>query len=358
MKRSLYKIVLAAALISIAATTTVAQEVTKAYNKVFSVNQTTAVVISNRYGDVTVETWDKNEVSIDVVVTAEMSSRDRSERLLEMISVEFIENDTSVGAKTILDSRFSSITRGSGTNRFKIDYTVKMPGKNNLNIANRYGNIKIGEHPGWVNIDLRYGNLFALRLTRGNVKPINCIAISYGKATVDEANWLSVVTRYTTDLSIRKVQAIMLDSRYSKVIIDEAGSMVADSKYDNISVKNINNYVAEAAYTSMKFETLTNSLNLVAKYGSFEAANVPSGFESLTVDASYCGITMGIDKNAAYKLEAEIKYGSITYCEECIDIERKIVESTSREIAGTAQPGKNPSATVKIKSSYASVRLR
>lgn len=358
MKKSVYKLVLAATLVSIAAATTTAQEVTRTYSKVFPLDPVTAVVISNRYGDVTVENWDKNEVSIDVVVTAEMSTPDRSERLLEMISINFIENDTSVGATTELDSRFSTITRGSGTNRFKIDYTIRMPGKNNLNIANRYGNIKIDEHPGWVNIDLRYGNLVALRLTRGNVKPINCIAISYGKATIDEANWLSVITRYTTDLSIRNVQAMMLDSRYSKVTIDKAGSMVVDSKYDNISVKNINNYVAETSYTNMKFGTLYNSLNLSAKYGSFEAATVPTGFESLTVDASYCGITMGIDRTAAYKLDAKVNYGSLSYCEDCIEIQRRIVESSSREIAGVAQPDKNPSATVTIKSSYASVRLR
>ena len=285
-------------------------------------------------------------------------SRDRSERLLEMINIEFVENDTSVGATTVLDSRFSSITRGSGTSRFKIDYTVRMPGGNNLNIANRYGNIKIDEHPGWVNIDLRYGNLVALRLTRGNVKPINCIAISYGRATIDEANWLSVISRYTNDFSIRKVQAMMLDSRYSKFTIDEAGSIVADSKYDNISVKNINNFVAETAYTSMKLGTLSTSLNLMARYGSFEATTVPPGFESLTVDASYCGITLGIDRAAAYRLEAKINYGSLSYCEECIDIRRRVVENTSREVAGVAHPDRNPSATVTIKSSYGSVRLR
>ncbi len=349
---------MAAVVISIAATNAKGQEITREFSRLFKVDDATAVVISNRYGDVTVETWNRNEVSIDVLVTAEMSTTERSEKLLEMISVEFVENDTSVGATTLLDSRFSTVTRGAGTNRFKIDYTVRMPGKNNLNIANRYGNIKIDEHPGWVNIDLRYGNLVALRLTRGNQKPINCIALSYGKATIDEAGWLSIISRYITDLSIRKVQAMMLDSRYSKVTIDEAGSIVADSKYDNIDVRNINNFVAETAYTTMKFETLYNSLNLDAKYGSFAADAVPAGFESLIVDAAYCGITLGIDRNAAYKLQAKVNYGSLSYCEECIDIQTRITENTSKEIAGTARPGDNPAASVNIKSSYASVRLR
>lgn len=358
MKRSVYRIALAAMVIIIAAANTTAQEVTRKYSKVFSVSPSTAVVVSNRYGDVNVETWNRNEVSIEVVVTAEMATRDRSERVVEMISIEFSEGDNTVEAKTVLDSRFSTVTRGSGTSRFKIDYTVRMPGKNDMNITNRYGNVKIDEHPGWVNVNLQYGNLVALRLTRGNVKPLNCITLSYGRATIDEANWLSVVSRYASDFSIRKVQAMMIDSRYSKFIIDEAGSIVADSKYDNISVKAINNFVAETSYTNVKLSTLNNSLNLVARYGSFEATSVPSGFESLSVDASYCGVTLGIDRNAAYRLEAKVNYGSLSYCDECIDIRRRIVESTSRELIGVARPERNPTAIVNIKSSYASVRLR
>lgn len=359
MRKQVYSILaLIAAILLLSTTTATSQELTKDYSRSFTATSGKTVSISNRYGDVNIETWDRNEVSVEVRVTVEMTSRDRSERLIEQIEIEFFEADTAVGAKTVLGDRFSSTTRGVGTSRFSIDYTVKMPSQNNLTVLNRYGNIKMGTHPGRINIDLRYGNFYAMKLTRGNIKPVNLISISYGKASIDEANWLSAIIRYTTDFNVTNVQAMTLDSRYSKVIIDNAGSIVSDSKYDNISVREINNLVLDGAYTGVKLGTLTNSLKVNAKYGSIDATSVPAGFESISVDASYCGISLGINRSAKYRLDAKVNYASLSYCEECVDIQRRIIESNSREISGIAGSDKSPAATVNIRSSYGSVRLR
>ncbi len=359
MKRQVYSILaITAAVLLCSATPARSQELTRDFSKSFTVNSSKEVDLSNRYGDISIETWDKNEVLIEVRVTVEMNSRERSERLLDLIQIEFIESDSTVGAKTVLDDRFSSATRGTGSNRFSIDYTVKMPARNDLTIANRYGSIKMNDHSGRVDIDLRYGNLYAGKLTRGNVKPVNAISISYGKANIEEANWLSAVVRYTNDFNITRVQAMTLDSRYSKIVVESAGSVVADSKYDNLNINEIRNLVVDGAYTSIKLATLTNSLRLNVKYGSFEATTVPAGFESISVDAAYCGVTMGIDRAAKYRLDARVTYGSLSYCEECVDIQKRIIESNSREVSGVAGSDKSPAATVNISSSYGSVRLR
>jgi hypothetical protein len=359
MKKQLFRaLTLTTAILITSAIPINAQELTKDFNKTFTVSPSTVVSISNRYGDVKFETWNKNEVVIDVKVTVEMSSADRSEKLLSLIDVEFFESDTSVGAKTILDERFSSATRGMGKSRFSIDYTVKMPGNNTLHAANRYGNIGLGNHSGRVNIDLKYGNLAAMNLSRGNIKPLNTISIAYGKATIEEANWLSASIRYTNDLTITRVQAMTLDSRYSKIAVEDAGSLVIDSKYDNINVRNINNFVVNCAYTSTRLGTVSNTLDVEARYGSFDATTVPAGFESIAVDGAYCGIGIGIDPSSRYKLDARVSYGSLSYCEECVEIQRRIVESNTKEVSGIAGGDANPAATVDIKSSYGSVRLR
>ena len=359
MKKSAYRsALLIAATIMLSATTSVAQTATKNFSKTFPVKTDQTVVISNRYGDVTVEPWNRNEVSIEVIVSVEMPTGDRADRLISQIDVLFFENDTAVGAKTVLDERFSVNTRGIGTSRFSIDYTVKMPAKMAIDLSNRYGHINMAEHSGHVNIDLRYGNLAAYRFTRGNEKPINNLTIHYGKATIDEINWMSITSRYVTGFNIVKAQALLLDSRYSKFTIDEAGSIVTDTKYDNFSIPRINNFVAEGAYTTYKIGTLTGKLNLDTKYGSCAVDYIPAGFESLKVDASYCSITMGIDRAAEYRLDARVSYGSLTYCEECTDITRRIIEGSTREIAGVAGRNSNPSATVSVKSAYGAVRLR
>jgi hypothetical protein len=123
-------------------------------------------------------------------------------------------------------------------------------------------------------------------------------------------------------------------------------------------VREINNLAFDGAYTGVKLGTLLNSLKLNARYGSFEATSIPAGFESISVDAAYCGVTMGIDRSSKYRLDAKVNYASLSYCEECVDVQKRIVENNSREISGIAGSDKSPSASVTIKSSYGSVRLR
>ena len=61
------------------------------------------------------------------------------------------------------------------------------------------------------------------------------------KASIDEAGWLDLTERYVGSMEITKSQAILLDSKYSKLSLGETSSMVGESKYDNIRIDNIKN---------------------------------------------------------------------------------------------------------------------
>ena len=74
--------------------------------------------------------------------------------------------------------------------------TVKMPVGTDLTLSNKYGNTDIDELHGLVNLDIKYGNLTAGKLTRGNVKPLNKLNLAYGKGSIDEAGWLDLNDRY------------------------------------------------------------------------------------------------------------------------------------------------------------------
>src|SRR5450759_4421659 len=89
-------------------------------------------------------------------------------------------------------------------------------------LSNKYGNTDLDELHGLVNLDIRYGNLTAGKLTRGNVKPLNKLNLAYGKATIDEAGWLDLTVRYVGSIDITKSQAILLDSNYSKLSLGAA----------------------------------------------------------------------------------------------------------------------------------------
>jgi hypothetical protein len=334
-----------------------AQEVTKEFHKEFNVTQNTTLNINNKYGDVVVQKWDKDQVVIDVKVTVELPNREKAEKLISYIDVQFNESGDAVSAKTVIDDKFNFTGWGGDSRRFSIDYNVKMPAGITLVLANRYGNTEIDELSGQVLLDIKYGNLTAGKLTRGNVKPLSKVNIAYGKGNIDEAGWLDLVIRYVGSMEVTKSQAILLDSKYSKLSLGETSSVVGESKYDNLRIESIKNLVLENGYTETNIGTLTKKLSYIGSYGSFSVEAIPPEFEEINVETRYMGVRLGISESASYNLEAEVSYGGLKYNEDNFRIQKRIVENNSTELSGIAGKSESPSAKVKVSASYGSVRL-
>ncbi len=86
--------------------------------------------------------------------------------------------------------------------------------------------------------------------------------MAYGKAEIESAGWIDLIIRYVGELSIDECQALLLDSKYSKISIDKISSLVAESKYDKLEIDNINNLVLDAGYTDINVGSLSKKLKV------------------------------------------------------------------------------------------------
>jgi len=332
-----------------------AEEVTKEFHKEFTAGART-LEISNKYGDVVIQSWDKDQVVIDVLVTVELPNREKAERLISYIDVQFSEGTNTMSAKTVINDKFN-FTGWGDSRKFSIDYTVKMPVGTDLTLVNKYGNTDIDELHGLMSLDIKYGNLNAGKLTRGNVKPLSRLNLAYGKGSIDEAGWFDLTIRYTGSMEIGKSQALLIDSKYSKLIIGETSSIVGESKYDNLRIESINNLVLDNGYTETNIGTLTKKLNYNGSYGSFSVDRIPAGFESIEVETHYMGVRLGIEENVSYKLDARVSYGGLKYNEDSFKTVRRIIENNSHEVSGIVGNEESSSSRVNITASYGSVKL-
>jgi hypothetical protein len=358
MEKSVYKSgsLLALAAVCLLSFSLSAQEIKKDFHQEFKAGTATTLEINNRYGDVVVQGWNKDQIVVDVKVTVEMSDKSRAAKLLGYINIKFSQEGDHISAKTVIDDNFNFSGWG-GSRRFSIDYSVKMPTGANLDLTNKYGNTDIDELHGLVTMDVKYGDVSADKLTRGNEKPLNKLSLAYGKGSIDEAGWLDIYARYSPSISVDKSQALLLDSKYSKVKIGETSSLVGESKYDNVSVEEIKNIVLQSGYTSTKIGTVTKKINFQGSYGSFDVNIVPAGFESIDVKTSYMGVKLGIEESASYILDAHSSYGSIKFNEDNFRHEKHIVENNSTTLSGTVGKEKEPKATVKVSASYGQIKL-
>jgi hypothetical protein len=359
MKKSVYKpgALLITALCFLSLTLSAQEELTKDFHKEYTAQKDTKLDLNNRYGDIVVQTSETNQVVIDVKVTVKYPSRQRAEELMRYIDVKFAEEGNVISAKTVIDDRFKFSGWSGDARKFSIDYNVKMPVEMDLALVNRYGDTELDDLSGYLEIDIKYGNLSASKLSRGNDKPISVINLAYGNGTIDEAGWLDVTTRYCGNFSVDKGQALLLDSKYSKVQLGSVSSVVGEVRYDNLRIENIKNLVLDAGYTDVNIGTLSNKLVFDGGYGAFNAERVPAGFDSLKVDTHYTGVRLGIDESASYDLEARTSYCGLKYNEDNFQNRRRIVENNSSEISGIVGKSSSPTSYVKVNSSYGSVKL-
>lgn len=351
------RVTLFAALLCAITVSASAEEVKKEYHREMVPTDNSTLTVINKFGSVVTETWDRNNIVIDVTVKIEHPSADRARKLLEMITVEFTEAGGNLKAETVFSKDFSSISWKGSSNNFSISYIIKMPARVNFDVSNRYGNIVLDEHSGYTVVNVKYGDLTVNKLTRGNNKPLNTIILAYGKATAYELGWAEINARYVGMLSIERAQALLLDSKYSKVSVGEVSSLVTDSKYDGYSVGAANNIVAMGGYTDFKFKRVNRKLEVETKYGNLTVDVIPAEFESVNVKAGYCAVKLGIAPGACYRLDARTSYGSLKMDDSNFAPDRRIQGNTSTEMAGRVGNCANPRSEVVINTSYGSVRI-
>jgi hypothetical protein len=359
MKKLVYKpgILLLAAFLLLPSGLAAQNKVSKEFHEEYIAKKGMTLDLDNKYGDIVVVTSESNQVVIDVKVTVWYPNRDRAEQLLSYIDVHFSEGANVISAKTVINDKFKFTGWSGESRKFTINYNVRMPEWMDLTLANRYGNTELDDLSGLVNLSIKYGNLTASRFTRGNEQPLNALYLAYGKGFIEEAGWMDIEVRYCGNLTIENSQALLVDSKYSKLALETTSSVVAETKYDNIKIENINNLIIETGYSDVNIGTLTKKLKFEGSYSGLNVDRVPSGFESIEVDTRYTGVRIGIDESASYKLNGKVTYGGLKFNEDNFNYIRRIIENNKSEVAGIVGRDESPSATVDVESSYGSVKL-
>ena len=360
MKAIKFKTLLLLVVFGLAITTSVkAQDdkVEKKYHKEYSVTANSKLYLENKYGNIDVRNWDKNQVVIDVVITVKHQNREKAEKLLSFLDVEFSQEGDDIKAVTQIDSKFSKSDWSGFNNESKelsIDYTVNMPTGMDIELKNKYGDTFINELSGHVNIYIKYGYLKVNKLLRGKTKPCNEINIGYCKAEVTEANWLKLNLSYSR-IEFETSKALMIMSKYSKLYLNDTRSIVAESKYDTYNIGEVDNFVFTGAYGTLKFDQVNKTLKLDMKYTGCSVKYIPSGFEKIQIENRYGGIKLGIDRNASYKIDGYAEYAKIRIPSG--SKLSRIEENTKLSINGLVGTDPNTSSVVKINTKYGSVHL-
>ena len=337
-----------------------AAKLNKSFSKEFAVNNQTQLYISNRFGQVQVENWEKNTIAIDVEVLVEHFSTEKAERMLESISITLEQVGNQVRGITEINEKLmklaSNFSFGSSTKDLEINYKIRMPKSVNSVLRNKYGDMFIDELTGHTDIDVKYGNLKANRIVYGKNDTLSALTLGYGNASIDEVNWMNFDIKYA-NLSIVKGQALVVVSKYSNLNLDKINSLVFESKYDNLAVGTIANLIGESGYTSYKVKQLTKSLSVVSRYGDVKIEGIANTIQDLSFEGAYASIYAPIPESISYNIDGEVSYGEIYYNNAKAKV--NLVESNRKiKVNGVVGQTQKPSLDVMVRVRYGSARLK
>lgn len=317
---------------------------TKNIRKAWTKSSVTALQVTNKFGEVKINDFGGDSVTIKVVITIENPTGSKAKELMDMIRVDFDKTGGLVSAETKIDDNFKS------RQSFTIDYLVNVPKDRDLNITNRYGNVIINELAAKGTFNVSYGNLTAGKLKAPSGSPVN-ITVNYGKADLETINDASIEIKYSK-LYADEIGELNLDSKYSTINLQKTGNLTLDSKYDGVNIDEVAQLKSVSKYTNYKIGLLTGSFDLDTGYGSVHINKVAAKFENIRITNSYGGINIGLNE-LNYKLKAECDYCDVNYPEERYK-GNKIKDNHHFSLEGNVGAG---GGDVSITSRYGGVKL-
>ncbi len=300
------------------------QQKTKNFFKIYSVDANDALSITNKYGKVIVNTWDKSEIKVDVQIKCGARSDEVAQKILDGISISDSKSGNTISFTTNFKkssndgSIWDMFSGRDGNRKIEVNYTIYMPSKNSLAINNRYGAIILPDFEGKLNIESSYGSFSGKNLNHTG----NEIKVKYGSANIERLT--------SSNISIG---------------------------YGNLDLGTVHKLNAEIHYGSAEINRVTGEATIDARYaGKVALAHLDNNFNNLTVNASYSNVTVGVSPTINANLDIVTHYGEFQHGEHTVTFTNSEKSSSYFTKTYKGYIGKsNSEKTITIRTNYGNI---
>ncbi len=330
----------------------------KSINKEFAVDSDALLKIGNDYGNVSITSWSENKVVLEINIKVNGNDEEKVIKKLKNIDVKFESSTQMVSAQTIFNkdggSWWGKFTEGWGNSNTKmeINYTVKVPITNKLDLNNDYGSITLDKIEGNAKIRCDYGQIIIGDLLGDE----NYINIDYTHNSTIKYIKNGKINADYSDFTLEKAEKIQLNADYSKSSIKTVKELYYNCDYGDLNVQNVNLLKGNGDYLDTNIGDVGKELNINSDYGSIDIKNLKSTTNNTLIKTDYTGITIGYDSESNFDFILKTSYGGIKL-DDSFNIMKKSTENTSKDYQGY-RGEKNSGNTISISSNYGSIKIR
>lgn len=331
----------------------------KSLRKEFSVDKNALLQVDNAYGNVDVTTWNENRIVMEIKITVTGNDEEKVKEKLSAISVMFNATTKQVTAKTVFDhqqnswwTKFTNPWSSSSSINMKINYTIKVPVTNALDLTNDYGSITLDTTRGNTKINCDYGQIIIGELHGEE----NSIHMDYTKnSSIKYINQGTINADYS-DFEIGNAEKIILNADYTQSKFENVRDLEYSCDYGGLKVYNVNSITGNGDYLNTKLGSVSKMVGINADYGSISIDTLMETIKSVHIQSDYVGITIGYHQNLAFDFQLKTSYGSIGIDDNDLNLMKKNSDNSNKVYEGYHKQ-KNSGNSIRVNSSYGGIKL-
>ena len=274
--------------------------------KRFKVYPNSTLDITNKYGKIEMVNWDKDSIMIETYLRIQTNSASRMSKLRNTIDFDFSVTNHYIVAKTVFKTSGNSIVVGIKNlaeslvyngDEVRIDYVVTIPKNINIRINNKYGDVYVDDINGDIRIIVANGGFKANNLT-GNVN----IDLSFGDGTLNRMDKGHLGLLYE-DFTLKEANQLNLDSKSSKINIENIESLKVQSRRDKLQLGNVKFLTGATDFSDIWVNSLSEEMNLNMKFGSISADNIRKGFSFVNINSELTDLSLFFERGSMFQFD-------------------------------------------------------
>ena len=327
----------------------------KIIKKEYSVNRDALLKINNSYGNINIITYSGNTISIEVKIKTNGNDLKKVEEKLENISVDFQASSNIVSAKTIFQKNksYSWWSWGKNTNvNMEINYLIKLPISNSVDLNNDYGSINLDRLEGQAKISCDYGKITTKELMADN----NYISFDYTNNSYFEYIRSGKIIADYSGFTVAKTNNLEIKADYTKSVVEIAEDVSYNCDYGSVTIEKANNVRGNGDYLTARFGEVYKNIQITSDYGSIKIDRMTANAANVSIDSDYTGVTIGFDASYQFNFDIKLEYASLRGADD-FQFTKKREQSSDKYYQGYYGDG-NTHNLIKIASDYGSITFK
>ncbi len=279
---------------------------TRTISKSIKTEKDTRINITNKYGTIRVNTWEKDSVRFEIELTISGTNKSKVEKAGKNINFRFSGNETNFYVETEFGNDFNTfwndIKKRSNimNSGVRINYNIYAPDYIGISIDHKFGEVFLDDFREYFRLKLSNGALNAEILPADSHLNLN-----FSDAIIGEFPNGEIILSYS-ELNINKCLNLTLESRSSTIHIKEAETLNLDTRRDKIFLSNVNVMKGESYFSKLSISSIGKEINFNVKYGMLNIDVITQELKRLELDLKFTDVSLYVPKRFSCNMDINI----------------------------------------------------